>query len=283
APAEDPPKAKKAKEPKPEKEPKEKKKRRRGTDDDDPEEEAKEKDKKREPFKHRGMILEGKIGALGCLRRHCHDQANHASKPGLALGGFFGGNILGLLDVGLEAAWGQLRPQAYSGRNVLDLYSINGNVLSTLIAEDMGVPSIPLDFSTLTVGGIKSRAVHAGPTIRVHIIPRGRLSAYVGAGVHYQLWRNTYQTTGGDFRLSFHGISLPLSAGVGFYVLRKLALNAEFTYDHPFWLAAGIRHPDLNFVAPIALIQDAAEQAGTKLQSDLPTFWSLVLSARMRF
>ncbi|MCA9663115.1 MAG: hypothetical protein KC486_32575, partial [Myxococcales bacterium] len=251
-------------------------------DDDDADDGKKEK---RKPYKHRGTILEGKIGVLGCMRRHCKDEANHNSKPGLALGGYFGRNILGLIDVGLEGAWGRVQPQAYSGRNALDLYGLDPNALTAVIAEEMGVPAsmIPVDFNGLTVGDIKSTAVHVGPTLRIHIIPRGRLSAYVGGGVHYQLWRNHYETLGGDFRLSFHGVSLPLSAGVGYYVLRWLNLNAEFTYDHVFWLASGIRHPDLDFVAPILLINDAAIQAGSDLKKDLPTFWSLVLSARFRF
>ncbi len=227
--------------------------------------------------------MEGKIGALGCLGRHCRDTANHNSSPGLALGGFFGFNILGFVDLGLEGAWGQLRPQAFSGRNVLDLYSLDANALASSIAAEMGVPSLPLDFNTLTIGDVKSTAVHAGPTVRVHLIPRGRLSAYVGLGAHYQLWRNAYDTLGGDFRLSFHGVSIPASAGVGYYVLRRLNLNAEFTYDYAAWLAASIRHPDLDFVTPLLLVEEAALEAGSDLKKDLPSFWSLVLSARVRF
>ncbi len=259
-----------------------KRKKRRGDDSDD-DDDADGKSERKKPYKHRGMIIEGKIGALGCLGRHCRDEANHNSAPGLALGGFFGVNVLGFIDLGLEGAWGRLRPRAYSGRNVFDLYSINGTVLSAKISEEMGVPSLPIDFSTLTVGEVKSTAVHAGPTIRVHVIPRGRLSAYIGLGAHYQLWRNAYDTLGGDFRLSFHGVSVPASVGLGYYVLRRLNLNAEFTYDHTAWLAASIRHPDLDFVAPLLLLEEAALEAGTDLKKDLPNFWSLVLSARVRF
>src|SRR5690606_37334451 len=180
---------------------------------------------KKKPYKHTGLILEGKIGVLGCFRTHCRAQYHHDAAPGLALGGFVGGNLLfGFLDVGLEAGWGRLRPRAYSGRNVLDLYSVDPARLQQVVAEETGAP-VPVDFSTLTLGEIQSRAIHAGPTIRVHVTPRGRVSAYLGAVLHYQQWRSDYETVGGKMRIGWHGIGVPLTAGVGGYVLRRLAIG----------------------------------------------------------
>ena len=83
-------------------------------------------------------------------------------------------------------------------------------------------------------------------------------------------------------RIGWHGLSVPLTAGVGGYVIRRLAIGAEFSYIHALFLAAGLRHPDLNLVTPLALIESAAQEAGTNLRQDLPTFWTLVLSARVR-
>lgn len=249
--------------------------------EEDADEKAKDP-KKKGGWKHRGTIFEAKIGALGCMRKICNDSTRHDASAGLALGGFFGRNILGLLDVGLEAGWGKVRPDSYSGRNALALYGLDPNALVQAIAEDMGVPSLNVDFSTLTVAAAKSQALHVGPTLRLHVIPRGRLSAYVGAGIHYQQWRNDYTTAGGALRLNFHGLSLPLTAGLGFYVLRRLAIGGEFTYVHPFFLGAAVRHPELDTVVPLLLVRDVAQQAGVDLDKELPTFWTAVLSVRVR-
>lgn len=249
--------------------------------EEDADEKAKDP-KKKGGWKHRGTIFEAKIGALGCMRKICKDPTRHDASAGLALGGFFGRNILGLLDVGLEAGWGKVRPDSYSGRNALALYGLDPNALVQAIAEDMGVPSLNVDFSTLTVAAVKSQALHVGPTLRLHVIPRGRLSAYVGAGIHYQQWRNDYTTAGGPLRLNFHGLSLPLTAGLGFYVLRRLAIGGEFTYVHPFFLGAAVRHPELDTVVPLLLVRDVAKQAGADLDKELPTFWTVVLSVRVR-
>ncbi|MBK8262313.1 MAG: hypothetical protein IPK80_13375 [Nannocystis sp.] len=235
------------------------------------------------PWVHTGMILEGKIGMLGCTRRICRSENYHNSgKPGLMLGGFLGKNFRGLVDFGVEGAWGRVRPDGYSGRNAVDLYALDPYKLAEVLVEQTGMPDLNPDFSSLTVGAVKSRAIHAGPTLRIHLIPRGRISAYVGIGLHYQQWRSDYETLGGPLRLGFHGISLPATAGVGAYVLRRLAVGAEFSYIHSFYMAAGVRHPELTTAAPIFLIESAALRAGANLRTDLPSFWSLGLSVRVR-
>jgi hypothetical protein len=235
------------------------------------------------PWVHTGMILEGKIGMLGCTRRICRSENYHNSdKPGLMLGGFLGKNFRGLVDFGVEGAWGRVRPDGYSGRNAVDLYALDPYKLAEVLVEQTGMPDLNPDFSSLTVGEVKSRAIHAGPTLRIHLIPRGRISAYVGIGLHYQQWRSDYVTLDGPLRLGFHGISLPATAGVGAYVLRRLAVGAEFSYMHSFYMAAGVRHPELTTAAPIFLIESAALRAGADLRADLPSFWSLGLSVRVR-
>lgn len=234
-------------------------------------------------WRHGGLIVDLSLGTAFCTRQFCRSSSGHDAAPGLALGGFFGGNVLGILEVGLSAGWNTLRPRNTAGRNAIDLYGLDPALLQQVIADQIGVPQIDLDFSTLNVTSASSRAFNIGPSLRVHFIRKGRGLAYAGAGLHYQLWRNRYSTTGGDARLDFHGISAPFHVGGGAYVHPNIAVVGEFTYALAYFVLGGVDHPQLSSVAPLAAIDDAAKEAGSSLIKGLPHFGKFTVNLRFRF
>ncbi len=157
--------------------------------------------------------------------------------------------------------------------------------MQVAIAEAMGVPALAVDLSTLTVQGASARAFNVGPSLRVHFIRKGRGIAYIGADIHYQLWRNRYSTASGDLRLDFHGVSAPLRAGGGVYVHRNLAIVGEFSYVPTVFVVGGIRHPMLTAVAPLQALEGRAAEVSNSgsLKSGLPHFWNVSLNLRLRF
>lgn len=234
-------------------------------------------------WRHGGLIVDLQIGTGFCFRQFCRQESGHHAAPGFTIGGFFGGNVLGILEVGVEAGWSTLRPRGVEGRNAVTLYGLDPALLQKVIADQVGVENLQVDFSTLNVTSATSRAFNVGPTLRIHFIRKGRGLAYVGAGAHYQLWRNRYSTPSGDLRLDFHGITAPLKLGGGAYVHKNIALVGEFTYSLAFFVLGGVKHPYFSGVAPLSAIEGQASAAGSRLAAGLPHFWTLALNLRFRF
>ncbi len=234
-------------------------------------------------WRHGGLIVDLSLGTAFCTRQFCRSSSGHDAAPGLALGGFFGGNVLGVLEVGLAVGWNTLRPRNVAGRNAIDLYGLDPVLLQQVIAEQIGVPQVDLDFSTLNVTSASSRAFNVGPSLRVHFIRKGRGIAYAGAGLHYQLWRNRYETTGGAARLDFHGISAPFHIGGGAFVHPNIAVVGEFTYALTYFVVGGVDHPNLSSVAPLSIIEESATEVGTSLIKGLPHFGKFTVNLRFRF
>lgn len=235
-------------------------------------------------WRHGGLIVEPRFGALGCVRQFCSGSGGHDARPGFQVGGFLGGNVFGLIDVGIEAQWGTLRPGDLTGRNAITLYGLDPAKLQEVIASRTGSDLIQIDFTKLVITGdtASMRAVNFGPAFRIHFIRKGRGIAYVGAGIHYQLWRNRYDTASGPTRLDFHGISAPLRIGGGAFVHRNIAVTAEFAYQPSFFVATGVSHIELSGVAPLTVLEGAALEAGSNLRKGLPHFWSFSLAVRFR-
>jgi hypothetical protein len=234
-------------------------------------------------WRHGGLIVDLALGTAFCTRQFCRSSSGHDAAPGLALGGFFGGNVLGLLEIGLAAGWNTLRPRGVAGRNAIDLYGLDPVLLQQVIADQIGVPEVQLDFSTLNITSASSRAFNVGPSLRIHFIRKGRGLAYAGVGLHYQLWRNRYATTNGDARLDFHGLSAPFHIGGGAYVHPNIAVVGEFTYALTYFALGGVKHPDLSSVAPLAVIEESAVEAGSSLIKGLPHFGKFTVNLRFRF
>lgn len=233
-------------------------------------------------WRHGGFILDLQLGTIGCTRRICHGASGHHAAPGAHLGAFVGANVLGVFELGIEGGWNSLRSRGVVGRNPMTLYGIDPAVIQQAIAAEQGVPASSLDFSTLEVSAVTSRALDVGPSLRFHVLRKGRGLAYVGAGMHYQLWRNRYATPSGDLRLDFHGMSVPLRVGGGAFIHRNVALIGELTYAITVYAITGIDHPDLSAVAPLSRIEGLAQGLGTSLSGGLPRFWTLSLTLRFR-
>lgn len=199
------------------------------------------------------------------------------------LGGFLGGNIAGIFEIGAEAGWNTLRPRDVIGENAMTLYGLDPTLVSQAIAQHEGVPAAAVDFSMLDVTSATSRAFNIGPSIKIHFIRKGRGLAYVGAGAHYQLWRNRYTTPSGDLRLDFHGITAPLKVGGGAYVHKNIAVVGEFTYSLATYMVGGVKHPYFTGAAPLGAIEGQASELGSRLAGGLPHFWTLGVNLRFRF
>ncbi|MBL9101720.1 MAG: hypothetical protein JNL82_12230 [Myxococcales bacterium] len=234
-------------------------------------------------WRHNGVVAELQIGTGGCTRAICRGEEGHYAAPGAHLGGFLGGNVFGVLELGLEASWNTLRPRDTADKNAVSLYGLDPEALEEEIAKQQGVPGLEVDFSTLVVSSTKSRFVNVGPTLRIHFIRKGRGIAYAGTGLHYQLWRNRYVTNGGDLRLDFHGISVPIRVGGGAFVHPNIAVVGEFSYSVSRFFLGGVKHPQVSAVAPISIVESTVIDAGASLTTRLPHFWNFSVSLRFRF
>lgn len=248
--------------------------------DDEDEERKKGKGKKteddetkdEEPIKHKGFIVDFRVGVLGCTRLICK---RHDAKPGLRLDGMLGRNFFGIIDLGLAGAWGRMRANVAPGTSGLSLYGLDPAALPPEAAA--------LSFDQFTVNDAHFETVQAGLGLRVHVIPRGRFDPYVGAGAQYNLLRAIYDTPAGATRLGFHGLAFPLQAGFVYFVHENIALGAQFDWLLTWYGGITVRGAPGRLGAPIPLIKDAAAQAGVDLPGDLPQFWSVGAVAHFRF
>ncbi len=239
-------------------------------------------DKKAGKIPHNGFILELKVGTVGCTRAICSGSQRLSATPGIQLGGFMGGNIAGFVDIGFQGRWGMLSSSPDRGMNALQIYGIDPVGLQQQIQQATSLP-MNMDLSGLNIESATSRVVNVGPSFRLHLIPRGRVSAYIGSGVSYQLFRSRYGTPTGPMRLDFHGLAIPAQAGLGAYVHKNIAVGAEFTYDWAYYMIVGFNHPAQRLVAPMAVVSEAARSAGADLRAELPHFWAITGNLRTRF
>lgn len=237
-------------------------------------------------WKHSGFILDGKIGMLGCLRSICSGAGGHAADPGVRVGGFLGGNVGGILEVGVQGAWGRLRADVSPDRNVLDLYGIDTAALQREIdqhaggmADALGLDALDLD--ELAVRDAKLQSVQAGVGLRLHFVPRGRVDAWVGSGIGYELFRADYRTPSGDVRVDFHGLGVPAQAGLNVFLTRRLAIGADFEYRWTHFGVGNLQHPARDVAVPLSLLAERGYGA-QNIDQRLPRFWTAGLSARLR-
>lgn len=237
---------------------------------------------KKPRLKHGGFIVDAQVGATACGRAVCQGASGHHATPGLHLGAFVGANLFGLLELGIEGGWNTLRPHDVAGRNAMALYGLDPAMLQQALAAEKGLPLPSIDFTGLDVASATSRAFDIGPSVRIHFLRKGRGLLFVGAGVHYQLWRNRYATPSGAFRLDFHGASIPLRVGGGAFIHKNIALMGELTYAPAVYGIVGIHLPDTATAAPLKVIDEVAKSSGPSLSSRLPHFWGFALTLRFR-
>ncbi len=235
-------------------------------------------------WRHNGLVVDFQLGTAGCFRAICRSsETGHQAGPGVHVGGFLGGNLLGLVEFGLEAGWNTLRTRGAAGQNALSLYGIDPVMLQQQIAERQPLTVIEADFSQLIVDTARSRAFNIGPSLRIHFLRKGRGLAYIGSGLHYQMWRTRYETLDGPLRLDFHGLSAPFKIGGGAYVHPNIAVTGEFTYTAAFYVLAGVNHPEAAAVAPLAVVDSSAVDVNTELRKGLPHFGKFTVNLRFRF
>jgi hypothetical protein len=229
-------------------------------------------DDERTRFPHRGATLEIGLGPMGCVRGLCGDD-RHAVAPGVRLDGFVGGNILGFVELGLAGGWGSMRSRATEGTNALSMYGLDPWLLQqALYAQSAGLLNI--DLAGLSITGARMQTAQVGPLLRVHFIPRGRVAVWAGSGAQYHLLRNRYDTLIGQAKMSFHGIAVPIEAGLGVFVHRNVALTARFDYLWTWYGLAVLDHPDQSVTLPVSVLDAAAGQQGIELRQQLPQFWT---------
>lgn len=251
------------------------------TREEEEEEAARALRKTPKKWRHNGLIVEPRLGVYGCTRQFCASSRGHRERPGVTLGGFLGGNVYGLVDVGVEAAWATLHPGDLKDRNAVTLYGLDPPRVEQALSQRLG-REVDVDFRQLIVASASARTVSAGPALRIHFIRRGRGLAYFGAGLQYQLWRNRYETSGGSTRIDFHGLVAPFRFGGGAFVHPNIAVVGEFAYHYAFYLITGVSHPELSGFAPVSVIEGAALDAGADLRKGLPHFWSFTVGVRFR-
>ena len=221
-----------------------------------------------EAIKHKGFVLSANAGAMGCTGSICSGANGHKASPGARFSGFLGGNI------GLAGGWGELRPQVAQGTNALKLFGLQ-------------VPDIPpellngFDLNSLAVQSAKLDDFRMGPAMRLHFVPKGRVLAFVGTGFAYHRFRGTYVTPSGTAKLSFHGLDVPMQAGLGMYLNKRLSVGVRFDYLWTYYAAVSIKHPQANMVAPLAILDSQLEERNASLTDNLPSFWSTSLGLRL--
>jgi hypothetical protein len=232
------------------------------------------RESRRSEIPHNGFTVDVRGGAVGCTGQIC--KSGQSASPGGQVAGFLGGNIRGWVDIGLQGSWGALRPDV-ADTSVLDIYGIDASAVEEELAAVTGSAT---DMSGLTVSSGKVNMASVGPALRLHFVPRGRMLAYVGSGIGYQLYRSRYVTALGDAELSFHGLGVPVQAGLGVHVVRHFAFVAEFDYTWTRYIVANVDTPVESMVAPMSLLQNVTD---VDLQSRLPKFWGVTFGARARF
>jgi|GEM_PF-1853238 len=241
---------------------------------------TKEPTEKKERLPHRGFTVDARIGAGGCVRSLC--TGSHNASPGLRVDGFLGGNLRGWVDLGIAGGWGSYSASVAQNENLLRLYGIEPAQLQAA-ATAMGSP---LGFNpfALQVQGARLRTARVGPALRVHLIPRGRGIAYLGAGFGYSTFLADYDTAVGNVSMRFHGIDVPLQAGGGVQISRHIAAVVQFDYTFNRYPVARFDHPQNQVTLPVAFLDTAAQEStGTSVTDSLPQSWSVSTGLRARF
>lgn len=231
-------------------------------------------------FPHRGVVFDAQIGTMGCVRALCSDD-RHAISPGIRLNGFIGGNIRGWVELGVGGGWGSMRSQVDAGTNALVMYGLDPGLLQqALTAQAAGL--IDVDLYGLSTNEARMSSANLGPVARLHFIPRGRVAAWAGSGVGYHLLRNKYETLAGTVKLDFHGLAVPIEAGLGVFVHENIAVAAQFDYLWTWYGLAVLDHPEQRAALPVAALQSAANLQGVDFRGELPQFWTLGFGIRGR-
>lgn len=224
-------------------------------------------------IEHNGLLLDAKVGVQGCTRSVCDDF--HGSTPSYAFSGMLGWNFLGLVELGAQGGWGRVAPNIDGETNALALYGVDSTQRDA-VADQLG-----LSVDDLQVRSARSQIIHAAPIVRFHFPRRGRLALYAGAGVGYILYRNDYDAVGGgDFRLDWHGVQIPVEAGMAVHASQHIAFTLTGGYRFAWYAAGRVDHPRASGAAPAGALGDAVEGANLEFDAKLPHLWTVSFGIR---
>ncbi len=233
-------------------------------------------------LEHRGLVIDATAGVAGCTRRTCAGTEGHDARPGAFASGFIGDNIGGRVEWGVAGGWGRLRTRAAAGRSPLEYWSGSTSTLRDRLAETEGL----LDGSGIQrwldaqTRAVKLMTFHAAPVLRIHVLPRGRILAFAGAGAGYGALRGEYWTDQGRLRLMAHGLSVPIQAGLGVVVSEHVAVIARFDYVWMRYFAISSAGGEDEFVFPTAMAREVSSTWNP--DAELPHTWNVSIGLRMR-
>jgi hypothetical protein len=207
-------------------------------------------------------------------------SGRHDASPGVRLDGFLGGNIRGFVDIGLAGGWGTFGNKIQPGTNALSLYGVNPYLLAAAAAQ-LGM-ALPFPVGQLAVNSAQLRTARVGPMLRVHFVPRGRMIAYVGTGVGYSLFRARYDTIAGNVHMDLHGVDVPVEAGLGAHVTKRVAIVGQFDFFFARYGLARIALPGESISFPVRLLDEFAQTQGVQIQKTLPHVWTAGVGVRVR-
>lgn len=231
-------------------------------------------------FPHRGFVADILVGPMGCVKGMC-DGDRHAISTGVRTSGFIGGNIRGWVELGLGGGFGALRSKATPGTNALLMYGLDPGLLQQAL-NAAAAGALDVDLGGLATTRVRMQTAQAGPMARFHFVPRGRVLAWAGSGLTYNLTRNKYDTASGNVRLDFHGLAVPIQAAIGVHVHEHIAIAAQFDYLWTWYGLAVLDHPQQKQAIPVTVLQEAAQLQGVDLRGELPQFWSVGIGLRGR-
>jgi hypothetical protein len=232
-------------------------------------------------LEHRGLVVDLATGVLGCTRAMCAGSTGHDSSPGVFASGFFGGNVGGIVEVGLLGGWGQLQAHAGNGANPLTMWGLSPDLLSeglSVRSGDAGGGTSDL-LQQMHTQDVALTTFHAAPALRIHFVPRGRVIAFAGAAAGYGGLAGAYGTDLGRLRLRAHGVVVPAEAGLGVHLTKNIALVARFDYLWMKYLLLGFEHSLQSGVVPVSM---ASKYSTVDLDDALPDFWAVTVGLRVR-
>jgi hypothetical protein len=178
-------------------------------------------------YPHRGVIAEVNGGIGGCVGAICRDNLDTGTGGGV--GAFVGGNLFGFAEIGASVAWRGMSIR--DGGNPLSDHGLDPTGFANAAAgRDDDPDAIATELEALDVGKGSARMLFAGAEARIHMLPAGRGSLYLGSGIGFARWRALYSASGGDVDLRLASIGVPVVLGGGFYIKRFLIVNLQLRY-----------------------------------------------------
>jgi hypothetical protein len=185
--------------------------------------------------------------------------------------------------MGVTGGWGTMQTRTSGGMDPLSMYGLDVGELQDVLTAAAALGFGEIDLEGYTVSGAALQTAQAGPLMRLHFNPRGRLLVWAGGGATYHLLRNDFTTARGRVRMDTHGLAIPVEAGIGLAVHEHFAVVATGSYMWTRAFLSTIDLPDRDLMVPTKMLQREAKSQGSDLVGKLPNFWTVGAGIRTRF